>query len=194
MLARFSFTLCLNPSTGTRCEADGAVKEAKIKKAEQLGYTSALDIGNNPQPHCTQFYKCQSLQSLGEESDRVDVPIYIDHESDGGVHKEWEPHLNNAIAAINQAAPGLNLHKVSDLTKAKVLIYGTRKKKSSTNGDILSSQCAKIFLHNGRSNKKRTSVHELLHALGFDHEHQRRDASQTVGICRKKRVASMFHS
>ena len=49
-------------------------------------------------------------------------------------------------------------------------------------GRILSDGSAEIYLYSGSNNKKRTSCHELLHALGFGHEHQRPDRDYSIEV------------
>lgn len=162
---------------------DGAVTDKTLERAKSHGWTSHDEV-DNPQLQQTKFYQCQSYQKLGKESDRVRVPIYID-----SVHHDWYKHLDNAIGVINQAAPGLYLYKVDKLDDANIQICGTKKRKPSTKGNIQMQWAAKVSLPDGWPNekKKRTSVHELLHALGFQHEHQRRDGSQAVKVGDKKK-------
>lgn len=99
---------------------------------------------------------------------------------------DWYKHVDNAIAVINQAAPGLYLYRVDELYDSKVQIYGTTEKTPYTVGNILTNMFAEVFLSDEWEDKERTSVHELLHALGFKHEHQRKDRSQSVKISAEK--------
>lgn len=175
-----------------------AMPKEKMDAAESNGYTSrevveALEKANKQMDkydarlHCTLFYKLQSLQKLGEEKNRVHVPIYIEkRDSSKTVDSSWYSHLHNAIAAINLAAPGLYLQEVDHLQGAKVQIYGTSKETAFTRYNILTSSVAEIYLYHKWSGKKRTSVHELLHALGFAHEQKRGDGSREVAIDTEK--------
>ena len=113
------------------------------------------------------IYKCQSCNELGDECHRLAVPIYID----ASVHGSWKAHLDNAVSAINRAAPGLNLHVVSDEKSSNIRIYGTSENGVSTKGNFLSFKHrnqAEIYLCHNNRNMKRSSVHELLHALGYN--------------------------
>ena len=101
--------------------------------------------------------------------------------------QKWIPHIINAVHSINKAAPGLDLMlcytKTSFPKYRTIVIEGTTKDKCYTRGDVrkyntstirLSNECDRSF------NMVSTSVHELLHALGFEHEHQRRDAEHHI--------------
>ena len=135
------------------------------------------------------FYKIQSLQMLGESNNRVYVPIWIAPE--GGtehlnVATSWIKPLRQAINKINYAAPGLHLYVTGDKSKARVEVYGNTDGECYTRGNILeygSQFTVEIFLDNGETfDKKSTSCHELLHALGIGHEHQRRDRDSFIWV------------
>ena len=135
------------------------------------------------------FYKIQSLQMLGESNNRVYVAIWIAPE--GGtehlnVATSWIKPLRQAINEINYAAPGLHLYVTGDKSKARVEVYGNTDGECYTIGNILeygSEFTVEICLDNGETfDKKRTSCHELLHALGIGHEHQRRDRDSFVCV------------
>ena len=125
------------------------------------------------------YYKIQSLQKLGGRNNQVSVPIWIDlcH-----VGTTWVDHLQQAIEDINVAALGVNLFSTNDESNAKITIQGlpSSEHKCYTKGNILCCPVAKIYLNPLWEDKKRTSCHELLHALGFEHEHQRRDRDLTL--------------
>ena len=96
------------------------------------------------------------------------------------VHCKWRRFIQNAIDDINVAAPGLYLYLVQNEDDCKVHIYGIEEEEAYTTGDIQSQKKAYVFLGDSFGEEKQTSVHELLHALGFGHEHQRPDASASV--------------
>ena len=118
---------------------------------------------------CKEFYINQGRHTLGDFNDRQKVPIYVS----STVHRDWLPYLKEGIAEINEACPGLHLFQ-AEISKSKVVIRGSTDGGCYTEGNILwqTSEQVLISLEHGWWNKKRTSVHELLHALGAQHEHQ----------------------
>ena len=170
-----------------------AVHESDLDAAARKGHTSeeyakAVKEANTTDEHpLHKFYKTQSLQYLGEETDRESVPIWIAGYNNSSsefedVASSWIEHIQRAISDINEAVPGLNLHTVSEKSKAIIKMAGNRKKSCYTMGRILSGGSAEIYLYSGWNNKKRTSCHELLHALGFGHEHQRPDRDYSIEV------------
>ena len=115
-----------------------------------------------------KYYQMQSCHTLGQEKDQVSVPMYISI-----VHEDWVPALKDAIVAINKACPGVHLHE-TEQWRAKIVIRGSSNEddSASTRGNIQTERLVIITLCHGWPNKKRTSVHKLLHALGAQHEHQ----------------------
>lgn len=158
-----------------------AEKNGHISQKQRRGIlraNSIIDIDpGTPRYRSREFYMRQSKQLLGGEKDRVKVPIRVNEDS---LRPDWLRHINTAISDINQAAPGLRLYKVSSRRRIKVRIVGIDECEAYTVGDILETGEAKIFLGHDFEDKKRTSVHELLHSLGFSHEHCRRDAGLYV--------------
>ena len=151
-------------------------------------YAKAVKKANTSDEHpLHKFYKIQSLQYLGEETDRKYVPIWIagyDNNSSEfeDVASSWIEHIQRAISDINEAVPGLNLHTVSEKSKAIIKMAGTRKKSCFTRRSILRGGSAEIYLYPDWNNNTRTSCHELLHALGFGHEHQRPDRDYSIEV------------
>lgn len=131
------------------------------------------------------FYKIQSLQTLGESNDRVSVPIWIECANHLSVASSWIPHIQQAINDINFAAPGLYLYRTTVKSKAKVEIFGNSVGRCFTRGNIVENapeHAVEISLEHHWEIKNRTSCHELLHALGFGHEHQRRDRHLSIDV------------
>lgn len=133
-----------------------------------------------------QFYKVQSLQVLGMERDRVLIPVWISCGRGGSKYKtvapSWIPHIQKAIHEINHAAPGLNVHITSFQSAARIKIAGNDENSCYTTGTILRASGAEIKLSQEWGDMKRTSCHEILHAIGFGHEHQRRDRNLSVFV------------
>ena len=145
----------------------------------------------NSSEDCKRYYQSQTKHTLGKSTDRKLVPIWIAteisrHDSDAEttikcVHESWKFYLQKAIDDINDAAPGLHLYQVGSARENhKICIYGIEEKEAYTKGDICSANKAHIYLGDSFPHKDQTSVHEILHALGFRHEHQRNDASSCV--------------
>ena len=152
-------------------------------------------IPTNPKDsieYSKSYYQLQTKYTLGKSTDRISVPIWIatgisnrqDSEAETivkNVHGTWIDHLEEAIDVINVAAPGLHLYRVhSERDDHKISIYGIKEEKAYTRKDIYSSKGAYIYLGDSFPHKNKTSVHEILHALGFMHEHQSEDASSRI--------------
>ena len=170
-----------------------AVRDTDLDAAARKSHTSkeyakAVKETNTSDEHPPyKFYKTQSFQNLGEETDRKDVPIWIagyDNSSSEfeDVASSWIEHIKRAISDINEAAPGLNLHTVSEKSEAIIKMAGIKENCCFTRGRIPSRGSAEIYLYSGWKKKQRTSCHELLHALGFGHEHQRQDRDDSIEV------------
>ena len=120
------------------------------------------------------------ISDLGTGEDRVSIPIWMDDELDDS----WKDSLDKAVKAINEAAPGLSLSIKEDKKQAVIHVLAIDKKEPYTEveGNILMRLKEKKFVTIIRlgkwedDTKKGVCIHELLHALGFYHEHQLQDA------------------
>ena len=161
---------------------------ATSREVREKVLRSRLSTSTEPEcpspPHSSElrdrkeYYQKQSCWTLGSEEDRVPVPIYISE----SVHRDWIYFIKEGIAKISIACPGVHLF-LSEQSTSKIIIQGSAEESCHTNGNIFTlthSQKCIITLSHKWSNKVRTSVHELLHALGMAHEHQAEDASMFV--------------
>lgn len=132
---------------------------------EELSISSRVRIRLRTESRL-RFYKKQSRHALGSNRDQQKVPIYIS----GSVHRDWIPFLRRGLAEINEACPGLHLFEAEE-SESEVCIQGIESEESCyTHGNIRRRPRQKVYisLFHSWKNKKGTSVHELLHALGAD--------------------------
>ena len=113
------------------------------------------------------------------------VPVWIVNPA--GDLQAWMPHIEYAIQAINKAAPGLVLFPVekSQNVSPNIEISATTELESYTDGSIVCDKTAEIKLTNSivsDDHRQATALHELMHALGFEHEHQRKDANKFLKV------------
>ena len=178
-----------------RVVSDLAADSALIKR------TLGVDADHDSVKESYGFQSFHELAAL----DQYPVPIWIsEHVNDG-----WKRVItSHAIVELNTAAPGINLHIVKDKNKARILIFNAKEdsrssktaeqqgRRAYTKEKILSSRrssqlpVARIYLGNDFSNKRhrRTTVHEILHALGFKHEHKQKGADQELAIVNPKKL------
>ena len=176
----------------------GGVCSSALAAASGRGYSSKefddevrrMSASDSGGANLDRFYRIQSLQMLGGKDDQVVVPIWIARDLNPprrmNVVPAWIEHLQQAIKDINYAAPGLFLHITTHPSNAKIKIARNNQSTGCyTRGNILQTAFTEIFLYSEWSEMKRTSCHELLHALGFQHEHQRRDRESSIQLSRQ---------
>ena len=176
-----------NPENNTK----NSKRHAAIRSKSEMKENNPTNRENNTE-YCKRYYQLQTKHTLGESTDRTSVPIWIatkissryDSEAEttvSNVDESWIGHLEKTIEDINVAAPGLYLYQVhSESDEHKISIYGIKEEQAYTMGDILNTNRACIYLGDSFSPKNQTSTHEILHALGFEHEHQRYNAPISI--------------
>ncbi len=164
--------------------------ESKVRGNKNGEHTNEKfsKVGKDNKPE--EYYRKQHHNVLKEEDDQF--LVYV--EFDFFIKKCWTDEILLAIKDIECAAPGLIFKiiegsGVKDLSKRPLIricsgITEDVKYDCTTYGNI--KTCKEhphhpdiVYIIIGeycKQEKKRTSRHELLHALGFEHEHQRFDA------------------
>lgn len=88
--------------------------------------------------------------------------------------KEWVSFLQEGLNQIEKFAPRLQFSRnyFDSIPKKLKIVFREAAEygRAFTRGCIFNKYGSEIFLSNDWLNKKRTSVHEILHALGFSHE------------------------
>ncbi|CAF2047991.1 unnamed protein product [Rotaria magnacalcarata] len=93
------------------------------------------------------------------------------------VDKEFKKLTREAIAEIEAVCSGIKF-KENPCAKNRIEVYMHEKDTKSYVGMIGGMQ--KLWLANWA--KKHDVIHELMHALGFNHEHQRKDRDNHVVV------------
>ena len=117
------------------------------------------------------------------------------------VTKQWQNAIDFAIAEIQKFVPGLLFEKNQSLTANIYLrmvanggcytVGSLRKARRAT--DAIKSESLISLTDNWdplRLNS--TAIHEILHALGFEHEHQRCDAGHYLTVFKKSKKDSQI--
>ena len=152
---------------------------SQISKIEGL---ARADLGTN-RYSSIPFYQHQFIHELGHH--QVDVPIFMAFNL---YMPYWEFEIKHAIRSINEAVPGLHLYLTTDTYDYKIKITGEDEDDVYTEGNIILDR--EVIINLGRNfsdseeQRRSTATHELMHALGVKHEHQRLDANQFVSYRR----------
>lgn len=135
--------------------------------------------------NCTEilkiFYRLQHQYTLNEENKPDAIPVYIYRRQ---LVNTWLREIENAISSIKEVTPGINLHETKDVNRSKIHI-GVHKSHDPTVACTMYGSIEELpteykpFIHLGSkwdvNQMKGTSIHEMMHALGFHHEMQRLD-------------------
>ena len=188
-------------------------KSPPAKKRKKYSNRQNRNSSNNDRYACSTCY----LKALDiEDKDlpdqyrllRVDAPaekpciVRIKNDNPDEL-KDWEETIGVGIATINQHSPGLCL-VLENVRHPQIIIAAPKEsetalkkrelkddfKKCETKGNIhQSSGPAEIFLHPRipKTIQPYVVVHELLHALGFEHENQRCDGRKYLSYPRAGR-------
>lgn len=156
---------------------------------EKEGFEN-VKFRNEQETDSSWYNRCIANYDLNKYRAKISIQVNI-HES---LHKSWIKHIINGLREIETAAPRLHFivnHRVKEGLRSKysILITKSKKKNSAvTFGTIFQDHIgeleegSEIHLSNDWENKKRSSVHEILHALGFGHEHKRKDAQKYFDV------------
>ncbi|CAF3391336.1 unnamed protein product [Rotaria sp. Silwood1] len=100
-------------------------------------------------------------------------PITICYYFDKNLNKKYQKSVLDAIHDIEEAAPGIQFSYSETASNRIRIFYGSNSRSSI--GMTRGQQDLELGW-----NTKGNVLHELLHALGFAHEHQREDRDQYV--------------
>ena len=177
-------TLRSNPESGPmpdKSEPLPEIKELAIDKNATDG--TAYPIPKEIFKHEERFkyYKILYRNQPPNKEPPLEVKIWLD--STKAFKNTWNSSIQNAMIQINTAAPGLHLEFGKDPNVWDIYIHPPKIEEGSwTIGNILNKKQSlktKIQLesHPGPEQRKNgTALHEIMHALGFEHEHQRKDS------------------
>ena len=170
-------------------------KSPPAKKRKKYSNRQNRNSSNNDRSACSTCY----LRAIDiEDKDlpdqyrllRVDAPaekpciVRIKNDNPDEL-KDWEETIGEGIATINHHSPGLWLVSQND-GHPQIVIAASNK--CATKGTIHQPP-AEISLQPGlpKTIQPYVVVHELLHALGFEHENQRRDGRKYLSYPRAGR-------
>lgn len=150
--------------------------DRELKTRLEAAYNKSLTVADSVnRSKC--FYEIQTFRELGTSPERIGFYVLPD------VSKEYQDHITNVVKAICTAAPGLCLYK-TEKNQAKIRIGEGEGEGCYTQATYQSAHGSYVHLDTDWPNdwKEQTTVHELLHALGFEHEFKRKDATLYVKI------------
>ena len=107
------------------------------------------------------------------------------------VSDKWRRAIGIAIAEILKVSPGLIIEKSQSLSAcvyigmiktARCYTRGSLRNPGVGIGEIKSKSVIRLTDERESERLNSTAIHEILHALGFEHEHQRRDAGHYLTV------------
>ena len=130
--------------------------------------------------HILSFYKACQIYKIKEEP--VKIWWYYDTSKDYCIDNKWKAPIESAIKIVESKVPGITFSQASDgtcLSKPlkQIRFYSDPSEvhRAFTKGNVLNYDSANIQCGASWSSKDGTALHELLHALGAQHEHKRKD-------------------
>lgn len=136
------------------------------------------------------YYRSQYIHTFDDHSSPVNVQIYVDKYR---LNSNWLPHIENAIEKISIAAPGLKFKYTNESFdgSSNYIKIGIDIKRIGIDLDLMDRAYTSYegkfpFIHLGDNRPSDTmggtSIHELLHALGFSHQMNRFDSHLYVNV------------
>lgn len=139
------------------------------------------------------YYRFQHIHTLDDHTCPVNVLVYVDKDR---LNSEWLPHIKNAFEKISIAAPGIRFRNAHDSFERstnyikigidEVNIKSQKDLKKLMAEAYTSYKLGYPFIHLGHNrppaSMQGTSIHELLHALGFGHQMNRFEANLYVKV------------
>lgn len=149
--------------------------DKELKTRLETAYNTSLKL-TDPVQRAKCFYEIQTFRELGTKKELIGFRVLPTVSS-------YQDHITKVVKDICTAAPGLCLYQTCD-ESAKISIGEGENDGCYTQGTYKSANRSYVHLDTNWHNdwKEQTTVHELLHALGFEHEFLRKDAEKYVKI------------
>lgn len=150
------------------------------------------------------YYRTQHIHTLDDRTSPLNVQICVERDR---LNSDWLPHIQNALEKISIATPGIkftytqnsferstNYIRIGfdkiDIDKEKEKETYEKEYEKLLTKAYTSYNDEYPFIHLGHNRPlatmQATSLHELLHALGFCHQMQRRDSDLYVNVDMEK--------
>eukprot|EP01084_Bolivina_argentea_P083230 150707_1 len=132
------------------------------------------ELKSSPSKDCVQaFYLLQSRHQLTN-----DDPVKINVNISADVETTWKKAIKRAIKIIIRTCPGIDIVIDKDINILKqIFIKCSNNNEAYTQNNLILYSSTTIVLGTkwNVSRRNGTALHELLHALGVQHEHKRND-------------------